>query len=62
MLPIGVVGKDKSKSYVTYVLIIVNIIVFIWELSVQSKGVIVFQATLGEIAFNVCRVGIDPLP
>ncbi|MAU12004.1 MAG: rhomboid family intramembrane serine protease [Anaerolineaceae bacterium] len=62
MLPIGVIGKDKSKSYVTYGLIVVNILVFIWELSVQSKGVFAFQAALGEVAFNVCRVGIDPLP
>lgn len=62
MLPIGVVGKDKHRPYATYALIAINILVFIWQLSVQSQGVVVYQAKMGQIALNVCRVGIDPLP
>lgn len=62
MLPIGVVGKDKSVPYMTYLLIAVNVVVFIWELSVQSQGAEVLRARLTAYALDVCKVGVQPLP
>lgn len=61
MLPVGVVGRSKYKPYLTYGLIAANVVVFLWELSVNAKGQGVLSQTLASIAFNVCEVGVEPL-
>jgi hypothetical protein len=62
MLPIGVIGKSKYSPYVVYGLIVLNVIVFLWELSVNSQGTQAFNRMLAAMALNVCDVGIEPLP
>lgn len=62
MLPVGVAGKSKYRPYMTYALIAVNVVVFIWELYINSLGRGSLSAMLGSIALNVCEVGVEPLP
>lgn len=62
MLPIGVVGKSKYQPVLIYGLIAINILVFIWELSVQAQGGTAFTTMLRAYALDVCKVGIEPLP
>lgn len=62
MLPLGIVGRKKYRPYVTFGLIVVNILVFIWELSVNAQGPNALQGLFAGIAFDVCQVGVTPLP
>jgi membrane associated rhomboid family serine protease len=62
MIPIGVVGKTKFKPYIVYALIFINVVVFVWELYVQSQGSAAFNKMLLSMALNVCSVGVEPLP
>jgi membrane associated rhomboid family serine protease len=62
MLPLGVVGKHKYRPIAVYVLVAINILVFIWELSVQAQGGTAFAAMLRAYALDVCKVGVEPLP
>lgn len=62
MLPIGVVGKSKYQPVLVYFLIAINTLVFIWELSVQSRGDAAFSSMLRAYALDVCKVGVEPLP
>ena len=62
MLPLGIVGRKKYRPYVTFGLIIVNILVFIWELSVNAQGPTALQTLFAGIAFDVCKVGTVALP
>jgi membrane associated rhomboid family serine protease len=62
VLPVGVVGKSKYQPYVVYALIAINMVVFIWELYVQSLGQNAFIGALRAYALNVCEVGVEPLP
>lgn len=63
LMPIGTVGRDRYKPYATYVLIFINVVVFMWEmLYIQSNGEIAFINILMNLTFNVCDIGIHPLP
>ncbi len=62
MLPLSVVGRSKYQPVLVYLLIAINILVFIWELSVQAKGGTAFTAFLRAYALDVCKVGVEPLP
>lgn len=62
MLPIGIAGKRKFKPNMTIALILINIAVFIWELSVSSQGTTALMAMFKTYALDVCKVGVEPLP
>lgn len=62
MIPIGIVGRRKYKPHATYGLIILNMMVFIWQLWVNSQGPTALQTMLASVAFDVCKVGVEPLP
>lgn len=62
MIPLRVIGRRKYAAYATYLLIAVNVLVFIWELYVNSQGPQALPAALATFGLNVCRVGVDPLP
>ncbi len=62
MLPIGIAGKRKFKPNMTIALILINIGVFIWELSVSSQGSNALMAMFKTYALDVCKVGVAPLP
>lgn len=62
MLPIGIRGKSQYTPSMTYALVAMNVLVFLWELSVNAQGPSALQATLSVLALNVCSVGVEPLP
>ena len=56
--PVGVPGKEKSRSWMTYSLVAMNVLVFIWEiLYTQIYGEEAFAQVMFNIAFNVCEIG-----
>jgi membrane associated rhomboid family serine protease len=59
MIPLKVLTRPGPKPYLTFGLIIVNILVFIWELSVGSPQELnrAFQA----MAFNPCSIGQESI-
>lgn len=63
MIPVGIVGRrSQFMPYATMAIIAVNILVFIWELSVNSQGPRALQAAFQAYALDVCKVGVEPLP
>jgi len=62
MFPIGVTGRNKFIPKATYAIIVINILVFIWELSVESSGgKPALQAAFQLYGLEVCKVNIQPL-
>ncbi len=57
MFPINVVGRDRSIPKATIVIIAVNLLVFLWELSVDAKGDGFLKAALQNYGLEVCRIG-----
>lgn len=57
MLPIGVVGKNKYRAYMSFTLIMINVVVFIWELTLMMRGEEVFGQAIRTYAMNVCAIG-----
>ena len=57
-LPIDTVGRDKQFPIATVALIVINAIVFAWEmLYMQANGEAAFTVALMNITFNFCEVG-----
>ncbi len=57
MFPIHVVGRDKSIPKATIVIIVINLLVFLWELSVDAKGDGFLKAALQNYGLEVCKIG-----
>jgi membrane associated rhomboid family serine protease len=55
MIPLKVLTRPGPKPYLTFALILVNVAVFIWELSLQSRGEL--NLAFRELAFNPCLIG-----
>ncbi len=63
IFPIGISGKDDSRPWMTYALIGVNLLVFLWEvLYFQIYGETAFTQVMINIAFNVCEIGTRSAP
>lgn len=60
MFPLGVVGRHKFIPKATYAIIAINVLVFIWELSVQGQGMEFLEAALQKYGLEVCKIGIQP--
>ena len=61
MFPINVVGRERAIPKVTIVLIAVNLLVFLWELSVDAKGDGYLKAALQNYGLEVCKIGVQPV-
>lgn len=62
-LPVGTVGRDRYKPRVTQALILINALVFLWEmLYLQANGEAAFIQVLLNITFNVCTIGAATIP
>lgn len=57
MFPLSVVGRDEKLPKATIALIVVNILVFLWELSVDAKGDGFLKAALQNYGLEVCKIG-----
>ena len=57
MFPINVVGRDRTIPKATVLIIAVNLLVFLWELSVDAKGDGFLKAALQYYGLEVCKIG-----
>lgn len=55
MIPIGTVNNPtKNRPYLTYGLILINVLVFIWELTIPQREL---YRTFFELSFVPCQLG-----
>lgn len=61
MFPLTIVGRDKKIPKAAVVIIAVNLLVFLWELSVDAKGDGFLKAALQNYGLEVCKIGEQSL-
>lgn len=61
MFPIGTIGRTNYRPYMTFYLIFVNVLVFLWQIILFSRGEAVLVGFLEEYALAACRVGVEPI-
>ena len=61
MFPLTVVGRDKSVPKAAIALIVVNLLVFLWEMSVNARGDGFLLEALRNYGLEVCKIGEQPL-
>ena len=57
MFPLTVVGRDKKIPKAAVVIIAINLLVFLWELSVDAQGEGFLKAALQNYGLEVCKIG-----
>lgn len=57
MFPLTVVGRDKKIPKAAVVIIAINLLVFLWELSVDARGEGFLKAALQNYGLEVCKIG-----
>ncbi len=57
MFPLTVVGRDKKIPKAAVVIIAINLLVFLWELSIDAKGDGFLKAALQNYGLEVCKIG-----
>jgi len=57
MFPLTVIGRDKSIPKAAVIIIAVNLLVFLWELSVDAKGDGFLKTALQNYGLEVCKIG-----
>jgi membrane associated rhomboid family serine protease len=55
MIPLKVLTRPGPRPYLTFALILINIVVFAWELTLDSRNEL--GPAFREMAFNPCNVG-----
>ncbi|QPC85083.1 rhomboid family intramembrane serine protease [Phototrophicus methaneseepsis] len=61
MLPIGTLGRNKYRPYVTFFLIVINLIIFGYQMVLQLQGQAVHLNFLYANALDMCKVGAEPI-
>ena len=57
MFPLTVLGRDKSVPKAALALIVINLLVFLWELSVDARGDGYLLEALRNYGLEVCKIG-----
>ena len=57
MFPLTVIGRDKRIPKAAVIIIAINLLVFLWELSVDAKGDGFLKAALQNYGLEVCKIG-----
>ena len=57
MFPLTVLGRDKRIPKAAVVIIAINLLVFLWELSVDAQGDGFLKAALQNYGLEVCKIG-----
>ena len=57
MFPMTVVSRNKYLPKAVIGIIVINVLVFLWELSVNAKGDGFLQAALQNYGLEVCKIG-----
>lgn len=61
MFPLTVVGRDKTIPKAALTLIAINLLVFLWELSVDARGDGFLLEALRNYGLEVCKIGEQSL-
>lgn len=61
MLPIGTMGRSTYRPYVTFLLIVLNVLVFLVEMILMARGESVINGFLKNYALAVCEIGQQSL-
>lgn len=61
MLPIGTLGRNNYRPYVTFFLIVINAIVFVYQMVLVTQGQDVHLNFLYANALDMCKVGAEPI-
>lgn len=61
MLPIGTLGRNKYRPYITFFLIVINLLVFVYQVIVQTQGAESYLSFLYGNALDMCSVGVAPV-
>ncbi|MCA9890077.1 MAG: rhomboid family intramembrane serine protease [Anaerolineae bacterium] len=61
MLPIGTLGRNKYRPYITFFLIVINLVVFVYQMVVQTQGMDNYLGFLYSNALDMCSVGVAPV-
>lgn len=59
MFPLQALRKTRTTAYITYGIILINVLVFLWELTLVSRGQL--GQTFMELALVPCAVRRSPL-
>ena len=59
MFPYRIIGRSKYQPYVTFFLVVANVLVFLFELVMISRGHL--STIFWEWGYNPCSLGTDPL-
>ncbi len=57
MFPLTVIGRDKKIPKAAVVIIVINLLVFLWELSVDARGDGYLKEALQNYGLEVCKIG-----
>lgn len=60
MLPIGTIGKSSFRAYMTFMLIVINALVFLVEIPVFLAGEEAVKHFFQTYALNSCQIGVEP--
>jgi len=63
LLPLGTTGRERKPAYLTIFLIALNVAFYIpVQLVYNTQGEVGLLQLFSQWTFNVCKVGVDPLP
>ena len=59
MFPVKIQGHTIRRPYLTFTLVIINVLVFLWEVILMWQNRLGY--TFGDLAFNPCHIGTQPV-
>ena len=59
MFPVTVVNRDKTLPRAAIAIIVVNVLVFLWEMSIDAQGEGFLSAALKNYGLEVCQIGVQ---
>ncbi len=59
IFPVGTIGRRKFRAYMTFAIIIVNILFALLELAVFARGESAVYSFFGSFALASCRIGVE---
>jgi membrane associated rhomboid family serine protease len=58
----GTMGRTTFRPYVTFILLIINLVIFAVEAVVMARGATAAESFFGQYALSVCSLSQEPLP
>lgn len=59
MFPMTVVNRDKTLPRVAIAIVVINVLVFLWEMSIDAQGKGLLDAALKNYGLEVCQIGVQ---